>query len=143
MKFRNYRAFTLIELLVVIAIIGILSTIVIGSVNTARTKGQNAAIKANLNNLKVSAEIYYDTNSSYATADDLGCTASGTSTSFVTTGAGAAGIAKLTDLGTTTCKISKTKWAVSTLLKDSAAHWCVDSTGASKEIAAAITNANC
>ncbi len=41
---KNSRGFTLIELLVVISIIGLLSSIVLASVNQARQKGINAAI---------------------------------------------------------------------------------------------------
>jgi len=59
------KGFTLIELLVVIAIIGILSSVVLASLNTARNKGEDAAVKSNLAGARAEAEIYYDTASTY------------------------------------------------------------------------------
>lgn len=42
-----------------IAIIGILSVVVLASLNTARTKGNDAAIQSDLSTIQVQAEIYY------------------------------------------------------------------------------------
>ena len=54
------RGFTLIELLVVIAIIGILSSIVLASLNSARQKGRDARRVSDLKQLQLALELYYD-----------------------------------------------------------------------------------
>lgn len=59
MQINRSKGFTLIELLVVIAIIGVLSAVVLASLNTARTKGNDAAIQSNLSTVQTQAEIYY------------------------------------------------------------------------------------
>ena len=61
------RGFTLIELLVVIAIIGILSSIVLASLNTARLKSRDARRIADLKQLQLAMQLFYDANSSYPT----------------------------------------------------------------------------
>jgi prepilin-type N-terminal cleavage/methylation domain-containing protein len=62
------RGFTLIELLVVVAIIGILSSIVLVSLNSARQKGRDASIKGSMSAMRSAAEVYFDDNYSY---DDI------------------------------------------------------------------------
>lgn len=59
------RGFTLIELLVVIAIIGILSSVVLASLNSARAKARDARRYSDLNQVQLALELYYDSNGSY------------------------------------------------------------------------------
>ena len=79
MKSKFSRGFTLIELLVVIAIIGVLSAVVLASLNTARSKGNDAGVKANLATVSTQAALYLsDNNNSYGTVSNGVCPASGT-----------------------------------------------------------------
>lgn len=62
---KQTRGFTLIELLVVIAIIGILSSVVLASLNTARTKARDTVRKSDLKQLQTALALYYTDNGSY------------------------------------------------------------------------------
>jgi prepilin-type N-terminal cleavage/methylation domain-containing protein len=151
------RGFTLIELLVVIAIIGILSSVVLASLNSARTKGSDAAIKADLNNIRAQGALYYDDHAmSYGTYASGACPGTGNTTaggsftvfhdptvlSAINAAAKEAGGA--ISGATTTIVVSKSGcysnadgWAAAIVLKTPAAGtsaWCVDSTGSSKTV---------
>jgi len=56
------RGFTLIELLVVIAIIGILSSVVLASLNTARAKGRDAVRLSNVHSIMNAFYLALDAN---------------------------------------------------------------------------------
>ena len=149
MKINLKKGFTLIELLVVVAIIGILASVVLASLNSARAKGANAAIKANLANIRAQAEIVYDeTPGAYGTAASAvtACTTTWTPTTgslFANATINAAVKAAATSAGATGFCNSTigtgSAWIVSFPLKATEGtftHWCVDSTGNSKGEAA-------
>lgn len=154
---KSHKGFTLIELLVVIAIIGMLSSIVLASLNTARAKGADAAIKASLVGMRGQAEITYNSYGCYqdgtvtcsatvpVVVTAAACPTSGTGTIFrETTMAKQIAGATSSSGGLNSCAatVGGTQWATAVQLKtDTKTAWCVDSSGASKQIgdAAAYT----
>lgn len=142
--------FTLIELLVVVAIVGILASVVLASLNSARGKGNDAGVKSNLANIRSQAELLYTDWGSYAvdatptyfalaqcasTADTLfsNVTIWGQITAAYNAGAGVAN---------TRCYSASGAYAVAVQLKTGGTggdtipdSWCVDSTGTSNSYA--------
>jgi len=131
MKFTNTKGFTLIELLVVIAIIGILSSIVLASLNSARDKGANAAVKADLQGVRSQAEITYDNdNQSYANV----CSNSNI-VNALTHALTVGGDANVGGTVANRCNNTASAWAINALLKTPEGannYWCVDSAGKGK-----------
>lgn len=62
---KTKKGFTLIELLVVIAIIGLLASIVLVALNTARAKARDARGMSDLRQIATAMEMFYDDNSAY------------------------------------------------------------------------------
>ncbi len=131
------RGFTLIELLVVIAIIGILSSVVLASLNTARNKGADAAVKSNLANARAEAELFYDSNNNTYT----GVCGTGAANTIGDSVAAAADAVGTTTTGA--CNANATAWAASVGLK-AGGYYCVDSSGnATTTTTRAITDQTC
>lgn len=65
------KGFTLIELLVVISLIGILSTLVLANLNSARERSRDAQRKSDLRNIQTALRLYYNDVGGYPTNAQL------------------------------------------------------------------------
>ncbi|MBP6868685.1 MAG: prepilin-type N-terminal cleavage/methylation domain-containing protein [Candidatus Pacebacteria bacterium] len=65
------KGFTLVELLIVIAIIGILSSVVLSSLNTARLKARDARRVADFKSVSLAMELYKDSFGAYPGSNAL------------------------------------------------------------------------
>ena len=138
---QGHRGFTLIELLVVIAIIGILASVVLASLNSARKKGADAAVKGNLSGIRAAAELYYDGAGAGAYT---GLCADASVVAAKAAAVAAAGAVTVAAQGDSECNVSATAYAVWVNYKGATAAgtgtaggFCVDSTGAARAITAA------
>ncbi len=78
---KNQNGFTLIELLVVIAIIGLLSTLSIVALNSARARSRDARRVADVKQIQTALEMYYNEMNSYPTSTTSGSPIKGTGAS--------------------------------------------------------------
>ena len=62
---KNTKGFTLIELLVVIAIIGLLATLSVVALNTARAKARDARRQADIKQIQTGLELYFTDKNDY------------------------------------------------------------------------------
>jgi prepilin-type N-terminal cleavage/methylation domain-containing protein len=65
---RSYKGFTLIELLVVIAIIGLLSTLAVVALNSARQRSRDAKRVADIRQIQTALELAFSETSAYPVA---------------------------------------------------------------------------
>jgi prepilin-type N-terminal cleavage/methylation domain-containing protein len=135
---KKNKGFTLIELLVVIAIIGILASVVLASLTSARIKGKVAAIESTMSSMRAAAEIGVNNGkyvASICTVDSVGGGIKTLLDSIQLASSKATDVRCSSDAG-------HFKWAVSAILPATSSTpagtvFCVDSTGYSGTITGA------
>jgi type II secretion system protein G len=78
--FSKNKGFTLIELLVVIAIIGLLASIVLVSLNSARAKARDTKRQSDIKQIQTAEEMYFDDQGHYLSQTGDACSDSATHT---------------------------------------------------------------
>lgn len=145
------QGFTLIELLVVITIIGILASIVVVNLNSARGKGQDTAIKEQMSQIRAQSSLYYDDNYGYSKSgqsqsplDGVNCTDNNNPDTFfadpdfqrsaqaIQRNSGEIPTCYMTASNDATSPSQS--WAMTAKLKTSTNKWCVDSYGSAFEV---------
>ena len=143
MSTSHARGFTLIELLVVIAIIGVLSAVVLASLNTARSKGNDAAVRSDVDNIRAQAQMYFNENSNYGTnaADESDCAAADNLFSDPVVIRQVSGANTANAAGSVTCNVAAggTGYAVAAeLVAVPGTYYCIDNTGMATTSATAL-----
>lgn len=128
-KKNTWMIIAIIAVPVAIFIVGILSSIVLSALNAARSKGNDAEVKAEMAVIQMQAEIYWGTESSYGIA---GSCADGMFASDATEAASVVSLdAKNNKM--TLCESDGNAYMVAAPLTEG--WWCIDSAGAGATLA--------
>ncbi|MFA6000008.1 MAG: type II secretion system protein [Candidatus Paceibacterota bacterium] len=146
------KGFTLIELLVVVAIVGILASVTLGYLSSAKKKGNDTAVKTNLATVRSAAEIFYvNNNNSYYPSAGGSTINSACPVSYAPFGLNMFAQDKIINNALSVaiakgssnwCYADGNTWAVAVGLNvDSTKSWCVDSGPSAKIVSASPASA--
>ena len=156
------KGFTLIELLVVIAIIGILASVVLASLNSARRRGIDAGVRSALVNASRQAALFFDSNNGFYSSSTLNCSVGAgnlggmcigifavptgsTPPANQSLGAMLVQISRQVTTAPVVANATSTAYAIQApLINTAGTFWCIDSSGNSRQSSTALgTNTIC
>jgi prepilin-type N-terminal cleavage/methylation domain-containing protein len=137
--------FTLIELLVVVAIIGLLASVVLASLSSARTKAKDASIKESMHQFALLLELNYSDVGSYSNLQAAGWSTTVATCNTLFSGTYAANARQIcgkivTDMGglgfgmyTGNSSDNNTKFSIMAYLPGKGTYFCVGSSGGTSD----------
>ncbi len=151
----RHRKFTFINFFVVIVIIGLVSTLLLTSLISARDKARDAKLLAEMSSVSHAASIYYNAHSNYGVSHtsrvvSTTCPTSGESSKATSMFRDSSSgmyrvlqeIMKLPGVTVIACYSTVSTWAVAVNIPSvgTGEYWCVDSAGSSKRVAGTLAS---
>lgn len=139
LKNRKINSFTLIELLVVIAIIGLLASISVSAILSARNRAKDSRVEADLSQIRKEASLIYSESNSYRFSGNELCALDNTLNEANSRHPGLGlietDVRKYNNNQNVICYSTDNDFCVQSILVDQVASYCVDSGGYAGRVA--------